>query len=127
MEKLNRDAKRYLRQIRGWLPCAGRMKRNMLDKIRENLLTFQAENPAADYQAIAARFGMPRQIASACVDESETGELLKALRVRRRLVAIALTTAAVLIAMWAGVVTMAYLDARNDVNGYIIEEVVEFN
>lgn len=127
MENLSRDAKRYLRQVRGWLPCAGKMKKNVLVEIRGTLAAFCAENPDEDYQSIVARFGTPQQIASAYVDEAETGDLIQKLRIRRRIVAIVATTAAMLVLLWAGVVTMAYVQHLRSVNGFEVVEIAELN
>lgn len=128
MERLNKDAKRYLRQIRSWLPCAGKLKRSMLESIRLDILTFLDENPNADYQVMVARFGSPQQIASSYVDEAATADLLRGLRMKRIIVTITLVTAFVVVSVWAGVVTYAYLDYSDGANGYAaISEVVEVN
>lgn len=127
MEKLNRPARRYLRQTAGWLPCAGSMKRKMLGEIRETLREFLEENPGADYPAITVRFGSPGQIAAAYVDEAETGELLNRLRLRRRIVSIACAAAIACVTIWAG--AMAYMvnsDAHR-AQGRVIVEVIENN
>lgn len=127
MNKLNRDARRYLRRIRGWIPCTGSLKRKMISQICGDLTDFLEEKPDADYGTIVARFGTPQQIAAAYVDETETGELLKMLRIRRRIVTITLATATILVAMWAATVTAAYLDNASSEIVYIIEsiEVIE--
>lgn len=126
MQKLNRPARRYLRQIRGWLPCAGSMKRKMLAEIRETLLEFLADHPDADEQAIVSRFGAPQQIASSYVEEAETGELLRKLRIRRRVVSIACAAAVACVAIWAGaVIYMVNSDAHQVKDPVVYIEITE--
>lgn len=123
MEKLNKEARRYLREIRSWMPCAGKMKREVLEEIRGNLLDFLSEDPDAEYPALVARFGTPQQIASTYVDEAETGELLQTLRIRRKVVKVVCITCAAVIVLWLGVVGLAYLDALNHSHGYEVEKI----
>lgn len=126
MGKLNRDAKRYLREIRSWLPCAGRMKGKMLEEIRGRLNEFLLENSGADYSAIVERFGTPQQIAASYVNEAETGELLKKMRIRRKIVTVTFATAAILILICTALVTVELVsDAYKAKNFYYEVEVIE--
>lgn len=126
MEKGNRDVRRYLRAIRGWLPCAGKMKKQMLGEIKATVEGFLEENPEADYKALVARFGTPQQIAATYVDEAETGELLRLLKVRRRLVSIIGATAAVMVLVWAAYVTVELVSDAYKVKSFSVEtEIVE--
>lgn len=126
MEKHNREARRYLRAAKGWLPCAGKMKRQMLEEIEATIDGFLGENPDAGYEAIVARFGTPQQIASAYVDEAETGELLKLLRVRRKIVSIVSAAAAALVLTWAAYVTIELVcDAYHTKTAYFTVTVTE--
>lgn len=126
MEKLNRDTKRYLREIRSWIPCAGKMRREVLEEIRGTLAEFLSENPDADFPALVARFGTPQQIASTYVDEAETGELLNALRIRKKMVRIACVTAVILISIWATAVTIElFCDAYKIANSTFEVKITE--
>lgn len=126
MERLNKDARRYLREIRGWLPCTGRMKRNVMNEIRGTVQDFLDEDPNADYAAITARFGTPEQIAGTYVDEAETGKLLHDLRIRRKIVKIAIVAAASLLFIWLGAVgIMICYNAHQASTGVIFVDIVE--
>ncbi|MDO5401130.1 MAG: DUF6120 family protein [Eubacteriales bacterium] len=126
MEKRNREARRYLRAIRGWLPCAGKMKGQMLGNIQSSLDEFLSEKPDADYQALVDRFGTPQQIASTYVDEAETGELLRLLRVRRKVVSIISAVAAALVLTWAAYVTIELVcDAYDAQTSYVNVTITE--
>lgn len=120
MENRSRAKRRYLREIRGWLPCSGKWKRGILEKIEQSIAQFLSENPEASYEALAERFGSPRQIAATYVDEMGTDELLRDLRVRRRIVGMIAATAVAVVCLWTGLVTATYLDHVNGMNGYVV-------
>ena len=122
---VNRNARRYLRQVRGWLPCAGKMKRQIMEEIRSSVSHYLEEEPNADYQAIVARFGSPQQIASAYVDEQDTAVLLNNLRIKRRIVAVVCCTAAACVAIWLSVALAAYVNFSICENGYAVEFIAE--
>ena len=76
MRKGNRTARRYLREAKSWLPCSGKQKRDILARIENVVNDYVDQNPDADYSEIMNRFGTPRQIAAAYVDDMDTEELL---------------------------------------------------
>ena len=120
MKRYNSAVRRYLWQVHGWLPCSGKLKREILRRIGEPIAQFLSENPEASYEALAERFGSPRQIAATYVDEMGTDELLRDLRVRRRIVGMIAATAVAVVCLWAGLVTASYLDHVNGMNGYVV-------
>ena len=124
MNKTDASLRRYLREVKSWLPCGGNLKRTILDKIRGTVMDYLTENPQGDYAALVARFGTPQQIASAYVDETDTPELLRSLRIKRRVVTIIGAAAIVVVVLWAGVVTLSFVYNVNATNGYFVELVV---
>lgn len=126
MGKHNRETRRYLRAIKGWLPCAGKMKRQMLGEIEANIDDFVGENPEVSYEDIVSRFGTPQQIASTYVDEAETGELLRMLRVRRKILTIIASVAVLITVLWAaGVAAELYSDVFKSKTAYIEVAIIE--
>lgn len=125
MNKTDASLRRYLREVKSWLPCGGNLKRTILDKIRGTVMDYLTENPQGDYAALVARFGTPQQIAAAYVDELETPELLNSLRIRRQIVKIVSVTALVVIILWAGVVATSFAYNIINDNGFYVEELVE--
>lgn len=95
-----KELKGYYRQIKGWLPCGGKVKRTLMANITATIEGYIAENPGIDFPALQAHFGTPQQIASAFVDEMGTEELLNKLRVRRKLTNIALCFAGAIVVIW---------------------------
>ena len=121
---INRNARRYLRQVRTWLPCGGTMKRQIMEKIRSSISRFLEEEPSADYDIIVSRFGTPQQIASAYVDEQDTEVLLRKLRIKRRIVAAVCCAAAACVVIWLSVALAAYVNFSIAENGYAVIEIV---
>lgn len=80
-----------------------------------------------DYNAIVARFGTPQQIAESCVMEMETSELLHGIELQKNLLRIVFLSAAIMIALWIGIVTHAKIQNRNISHGYYEVEVNEGN
>lgn len=125
MERHSRAVRRYLREIRGWLPCSGKLKRGILERIEHTIQEYLAENQDAAYEELTERFGAPQQIAATYVEEMGTDELLRDLRIRRKIMKIVAATAAVVICLWAGLVIASYVDHCKDVNGYATVEIIE--
>ena len=124
MVMCNAQARRYLREIRSCIPCHGRVKSEILQKINGMIRSALSEEPEMSYDMLVARFGTPQQIAASYVDELDTPELLKKLRVRNKVIAIVCATAAIILAIWIGVVVTATRAHYNSMNGYFEEYVV---
>lgn len=120
MGKHNGARRRYLWEIRGWLPCSGKLKRGILKRIENTVLEYLIENPEASYEDLTERFGVPQQIAATYVEEMGTNELLRDLRIRRRIVRAVTVAALSVVILWAGLVIASYVDHRKDVNGYLV-------
>ena len=88
---------------------------------------FVTENPDANYNAIVSRFGTPTQIAESNIAEMDTAELLGNLQIHRRIVAIVLATATLLVMVRFGFRLAAYLEFYKDMNGYAVVEVIEID
>lgn len=125
MERHSRAVRRYLRETRGWLPCSWKLKREILNRIESTVREYVVDNPNVSYEGLTERFGIPQQIAATYVEEMGTDELLRDLRIRRKIVKIVAATAAVVICLWAGLVIASYVDHRKDVNGYATVEIIE--
>ena len=125
MKRHNRAVRRYLRETRGWLPCSGKLKREIMVRVENVLDEYLAEHLNADFSELSRRFGEPKQIASSYVDDMDTEKLLCDLRVRRRIVGIVTGTALILITLWAGTVTYAIIHNEKIAHGYGVYGEVE--
>lgn len=113
-----KELKSYYRQVATWLPCGGKLKKQLMANITTTIEGYRAEHPEADFSALQAHFGTPRQIAAAFVDEMETDELLNALKIRRKIMAIVTIIAITMVMLWASALTIALADELINANGY---------
>lgn len=125
MDRNSRAVRRYLREIRGWLPCSGKMRRVILERIENTVLEYLIENPETFYEELTEQFGVPQQIAASYVEEMGTNELLRDLRIRRRIIGTIAAAAIAVVVLWAGLVAASYVDHVKDVNGYATVEIIE--
>ena len=123
MRLKNRQARKYCRSVRSFLPCSVKQRRLILGEIQSNVSAYLEEKPSADFTEIENRFGKPGHIAAAYVDEMGTEELLKQLRVRKRIFAV--ISAAVMLALliWGSMVTAVYIEFQKVDNGYSDEAI----
>lgn len=93
--------------------------------MEDSVRAYATENPRLTYAAIVARFGEPRAVAESCVEEMETAELVKNLRVRRKVVCIVVATAVAIVILWVGVVASALAEHFISVGGHIEHRIVD--
>ena len=133
MKERTKEAARYLRRVRRLLPCVRKTKNAIMQQIHDSMDGYLADHPTADYAQLKAQFGEPETVAAAYVESSGTTEILKSLRIRRRIVAIivAVTTAALLV--WTSYVVLMSIKVNDVLNSlddnyddsYIIEGTAE--
>lgn len=124
--EMNPQVRRYLRRVRRWLPCSWRMKNRIMENIQANLEVFLEEHPDTNLSQLDEQFGIPQQIAATYIENVGTAELLRNLRVRRRIVGIVAGCAALIFAIWLGSVLWLTADAYNSIHGAITRSVTEF-
>lgn len=119
----NAQARRYLREIQESLPCTGKAKRGITRKINGMIDDAMLDEPDLTYEMLVKRFGTPQQIASSYVDEMETPELLKKLRIKKKIFAVVCATAAIILAIWIGVVVTATQAHYNSMKSFGVETI----
>ena len=72
---MKNEQNQYYRAIRRCLPCSGKQKQQIMDRIQRSVSSYMEENPLADFSAIEKRFGTPQQIAHAYIEEMEIPEI----------------------------------------------------
>ena len=86
MKERAKEANRYLRQVRRLLPSGRKTKNAIMQQIHDSMDGYLADHPTADYAQIKAQFGEPETVAAAYVESSGTAEILKSLRIRKKIV-----------------------------------------
>lgn len=96
----------------------------ILTRMEASVRGFVTETPDADYNIIAERFGTPEQIVTTYLEEMDGQELERELNSRRKIVRIALTTAIIMVSLWAGVVISALAEHSSRSDSYFVEQIV---
>ena len=61
---MNRELKRYRRQVRRKLRCVGRTRRALLARLDQDLARYAAEEPSASYSDAVLAIGTPSEVAA---------------------------------------------------------------
>ncbi len=117
---MSKDTKRYLRAVRGWLPCSGELKRRIMSQITNGVQEYLAQNPNATFDDLCAQLGSPQVIAAAYIENAATAEILKNLRIRRRIVAIVISAVLVILISWATVVAYEIMKFKKSIPSVIV-------
>lgn len=125
MSTMDAQLKKYYRAIKREMLCPGDTKARICKDIENDINAYLQENPDADFPAIEAHFGSPRQICAAYVEEMPTPELMKKLKIRKRITvsvcATVLVAAIAAVTIWAVAVASAYKENSDISAGYIKE------
>ena len=120
------ELRRYYRTIRSFLPCSHKLKNKILDEIEGSVNHYLEEFPKASFKQIESRFGNPKSIAAAYVDDMDTQEPLSALRIRKKVVIIITICVITALTLWITALGAATIRSSRRVDSYI-EVVVENN
>lgn len=118
MTETERWLRSYYRRIRSFLPCSYKQKKQLITGIRQNVALYLEENPEADIRAIQGHFGTPDQIAAACLEEISLPELLRRLRIKRKILAIIGITATLCVVTYSTVMAILAKESASAINGY---------
>ena len=113
-EKLIR---RYCRAVGSYLPCSRRQKREILQGLRQRLEDCCAEHPEGT-ESFEAFFGTPQAVAAAYIDDMDTGELLAALRQRRRVLRLVGAGLLAALAVWLTTCIISAIDLHDATHGW---------
>lgn len=114
---------RYLWQIWWKIPGSWKQRKRILSCAAVPVRDYAERNPHAGYDGLIQRFGTPTQVAESCLADMDVEELSKQLNIRKKIVAIVAATAVVIVALWAGAVTIALAEERIHTNISVIEEI----
>lgn len=116
---------RYLCHVRSWLPSGGRARKQIMTRLQQRVRVYLEGYPRATYQSLVDRFGDPKTIAADYIGAEEPEELLNKLQVRNRVLRIVGITAALIVILWAGVVTISLIDGILQSHGHAIVYISE--
>ena len=108
---------RYCRAVGSYLPCSPRQKREILLGLRQRLEDHCAEHPECA-EDLEAAFGTPQAVAAAYIDDMDTGELLAALRQRRRVLRLVGAGLLAALAVWLTTCIISAIDLHDATHGW---------
>lgn len=114
---------RYVRAVSSWLPCSRKQKRQIKLALRQRLEEYISSGGNA--AALETHFGTPNVIAAAYVDDMDTGELLQALRYRRRIVRIITVGIVAALAIFTAALCVELYDNHLAMNGWDVITIIE--
>lgn len=112
------ELKRYCKKIRALLPCSRKQKQEIMAQLEANIRAYMAEHPETDIAQTMEHFGSPEAVAGAYVENAGTAEILRALQVRRRIVAAVVGILLAALLLWAVAVTVSLVALRQEGVGY---------
>lgn len=125
MGNLDTALKRYYRNIRKDLPCSYKMKKRIMQQIRESVDQFLEQNPDADFDAVQLHFGEPQTIALSYIEDQDAPELLRRMRIRKKVLAIVAGTMALVLAVWMVAMVWAVINEQQTTGGHVIVDIGE--
>ena len=127
MKQNDRQLRKYYSDIRLWLPCPGKEKREILQQIKANVQDFLSTKPDVTMADVQQHFGTADVIASAYIDNMDRTALLKKLRIRRTIKRIVIAVAAAIILLWGCVVGWAAYQEWSRTHGHQTVVTEEFD
>lgn len=125
MNNSNAACKRYCAQVRSWLPCSRKLKRQVMERLTDSVNAYLEQEPGADFDQLQAHFGTPEAIAAAYIDEMGTDVLLRDLRIRRKIVSIVAGVMVAVLAIWILAVGWAIVKEINYSGGSLNQTIIE--
>ena len=112
IDKMNKELKSYFKSIRQGLNCSPNAKRAFTSMLKDRINDFLAENSEASFADVVSNFGTPEEIISEFNSDKYSTELK-----RRKTQILILEIVAVLLVAFSILMTVAFMDARDD--GYV--------
>lgn len=125
MSNLDTALKRYYRSIRKDLPCSYKMKKRIIQQIQESVDQFLEQNPDADFDAVQLHFGEPQTIALSYIEDQDTPELLRKMRIKKRIITIVAGAMVAVLVIWGVAVAWAVICEERAQDGHVIVDIGE--
>ncbi len=113
------QASRYVRRVSRRMPVGGSMKKQFLDKLREDVTQCLETEPGATQEQLELLFGSPDDIAADFIPQMSYREINDKFRVRNRIVSTVIVVAILVVGIWGVAVSIAVENAQSISNGFI--------
>lgn len=110
--------RRYCRIVRGLLPCGTTEKKYIMERLESGIDSFLSDEPNADFNAIQQRFGTPEEVAASLIENNGTAEVLKAIRIRKKIVIAVIAALCAALVLFAAALIGEMIDYHDAFHGY---------
>lgn len=115
----------YLRAIKKALPCDSAQKKRYIAGLRDSIQPYLSEHPDATLEDLYTSIGSPESIAESFMAGLDPKQLSHRLSAKRR-IAIGVISIVAVLAIFIGVVAIAFADDLHSyLNGYVVEIIEE--
>lgn len=120
---MNDQAKRYLREVKGLLPCSRREKRRYIAELEVDVVSYLQGCPDASMADLYHHFGEPKAVAQEFMAQLSP-ELLSRKMSVKRMIAIGVISIVSILVIVFGVLAYYYADSIDKfVNGYYVDTI----
>lgn len=120
---MNDQAKRYLREVKGLLPCSRREKRRYIAELEVDVVSYLQGCPDASVEDLCHHFGEPEAVAKEFMAQLSPEQLSRKMSVKRKIVIGVISIVSILVIVF-GVLAYYYADSIDRfVNGYYVDTI----
>ena len=122
-KKVNKEIKRYLKEIKNLLPVYGRKEKAFVMMIKTSILETYGTESTVGYDMICSEFGSPKEIVISYFAEVDDDELYKRVRFSRVVKIAAVCIVAIVAAAAVFELILLYDSYKKSVDAIITQEV----
>ena len=120
MNEINKQLQEYYREISKYVICPGKLKKEFLNQLKDDIDCFISDNPEATIEDVKENFGTAKAIAESFMQGMDVSGLNKKLNIRR----VILITCIVALIIYAAFVVISLVDVHNEAHGHIEEGIM---
>ena len=122
-KKVNKEIKRYLKEIRNLLPVYGRKEKAFVMMIKTSILETYGTESTVGYDMICSEFGSPKEIVMSYFAEVDDDELYKRIRFSRAVKIAAVCIVAIVVTVAVFKSALIHDSYKKSVDAIITQEV----
>lgn len=122
-KRVNKEIKRYLKEIKKLLPVYGRKEKAFVMMIKTSILETYGTESTICYDMICSEFGSPKEIVMSYFAEVDDDELYKRIRFSRAVKIAAVCIVVIVVAAAVFKSTLLYINHLKSVDAIITQEV----
>ncbi len=122
-KKVNKEIKRYLKEIRNLLPVYGRKEKAFVAMIKTSVLETYSESNTVSYDMLCSEFGKSKDIVISYFTEADDEELYKHIHFSKTIRTAAICIVVIVVAVAVFKFSLIYDSYKKSVDAIITQEV----